>query len=124
MTERNIQDARERIREAAHTALRAKRRRRTATRVASAATVVVLLGAIAWWSVQGPSESIQTDRVVASGDSAAKSGISLQIVSLTPEPVEQISDEDLARALRDAGSPYGLVISERGVRAVPNSQGL
>ena len=124
MTDTNVELARNRIRTAAHNALRAKRRRRATARAVSFAMAVALVGAIGWWTVQRPALPDQTDGVVANGGGAAHSEITLQIVSFTPAPIEHISDEDLARALRDAGSPYGLVISKGGVRAVANSQGL
>jgi RNA polymerase sigma factor (sigma-70 family) len=36
--------------------------------------------------------------------------------------IERISDDDLARILRTAGSPYGLIVTDTGARVIPNRQ--
>jgi hypothetical protein len=110
----DLRTARDRIRAKAHRALAAKRRRRAAIRGGLALSIVAAVGLTAWRLPAPP-----TPTPVETPDSGA---LSVQIVAFDPEPIERISDDDLARILRTAGSPYGLIVTDTGARVIPNRQ--
>jgi hypothetical protein len=85
----DLRTARDRIRAKAHRALAAKRRRRAAIRGGLALSIVAAVGLTAWRLPAPP-----TPTPVETPDSGA---LSVQIVAFDPEPIERISDDDLAR---------------------------
>lgn len=113
----DIDTARQQIRARAHRALAAKRRRRAGMRGGVALALVASVGLAAWRLSAPPTPTVI--------ETPAGDALTVQIVAFDPEPIEQISDDDLARILQSAGAPYGLVVTDSGARVVQNRrQGL